>query len=744
MTSSSFSPSEHDQAQPDISNWLPATTRSEPATRGVSLLKTGLSIVRRRKWLIAAFVGVALVIGILVTILATPQYTATAIIEIQRENRNLSVVKGADDSASASAGMDAEFYQTQYGLLASRSLAERVVDQLRLADSEPFFQSFSKKSASAWFANGRPVATAPNRDARRRAAASILLQNIDVTPGRNSRLVTLAFTGPDASFSKKLVDTWAAQFIQQTLARRFDTTSYARHFLEQRLEQLRARIDESERQLVDYASRQSIVNLPGETNPTTGTTSERSLVADDLSSLNRELSQATADRIRAESRLQGGADQSTEALQNSTISQLRGQRVSLAAEYAKMLVQFEPGYPPARAIRQQLGQIDQAISREEQRVSGSLRGVYTASTMREDALANQVKQLEKKVLDFRRRSIQYNIYQRDADTNRQLYDALLQRYKEIGVAGGVGVNNISIVDTAELPVRPSSPLPLLNLGVALLMGLLLGTVAAVILEQLDDRLRNPDDVQKLLGVPLLGTIPKSSSADLMATLQDAKSSLSEAYLSLQTNLAFSTSHGVPKTLAVTSSQPAEGKSTTSVALARSLSRLGKSVVLIDSDMRSPSIHHLFGVENQRGVSNYLSGDDALDTLLLQPGGDALTIMTAGPQPPSAAELLTGDRLASLLRILSNRFDHVIIDVAPVMGLADAPLVGSAVEGMVFVFDSQSTRSHMAQVALERLFGSRTHVLGAVLTKYDSKTNGTYGYGYGYGYGYEYGQRGQAG
>lgn len=739
MTSSSISPSEHDQAQPDIANWLPATTRSEPAIRGVSLLKSGLAIARRRKWLIAAFVGVALVIGILVTILATPQYTATAIIEIQRENRTFSVVKGADDSSSASAGMDAEFYQTQYGLLASRSLAERVVDQLRLADSESFFQSFSKKSASEWFANGRPLASAPNREVRRRAAASILLQNIDVTPGRNSRLVTLAFTGPDASFSKKLVDTWAAQFIQQTLARRFDTTSYARHFLEQRLEQLRTRIDESERQLVDYASRQSIVNLPGETNPTTGATSERSLVADDLASLNRELAQATADRIRAESRLQGGADQSTEALQNSTISQLRGQRVSLAAEYAKMLVQFEPGYPPARAIRQQLAQIDQAISREEQRVSGSLRGVYTASTMRESALANQVKQLEQKVLDFRRRSIQYNIYQRDADTNRQLYDALLQRYKEIGVAGGVGVNNISIVDTAELPVRPSSPRPVLNLAIALLVGLLAGTVAAVILEQLDDRLRNPDDVQKLLGVPLLGTIPKSPSNDLMATLQDAKSSLSEAYLSLQTNLAFSTSHGVPKTLAVTSSQPAEGKSTTSVALARSLSRLGKTVVLIDSDMRSPSIHHLFGVDNQRGVSNYLSGDDAIDTLLQRPGGDPLTIMTAGPQPPSAAELLTGERFASLLRLLSDRFDHVIIDVAPVMGLADAPLVGSAVEGMVFVFDSQTTRSHMAQVALERLFGARTHVLGAVLTKYDAKTNGTYGYGYGY----DYGERNQA-
>lgn len=400
------------------------------------------------------------------------------------------------------------------------------------------------------------------------------------------------------------------------------------------------------------------------------------------------------------------------------------------------MVQFQPDYPPAQAIQRQIVQMDRAIAAEEQRVSGTLRQNYQSSLTREQDLERRVNALKSGVLDFRQRSIQYNIIQRDADTNRQLYDALLQRYKEIGIAGGVGVNNISVVDSAELPERPSSPRLFLNLALALLGGLALGAMAALLLEQLEQGISDPKLVETMLGVPLLGTIPRTDVDNVVSELQNPKSVLYEAYLSLQTTLSFATDHGVPRTLSVTSTQPGEGKSTTSYALARLLARTGRSVVLIDGDMRSPSVHHELGIRNEAGLSTYLSSNAGLADVVQPTDMEKLSVVTAGQQPPSAPELLASDRFAQMLTELRERFDHVVIDAPPVMGLADAPIVGGHVEGMIFVIQSHATHQNMVRVALERLEIANVTVFGAVMTKYNP---GNGHYGYGYGYGYEYGK-----
>nr|WP_206742411.1 CpsD/CapB family tyrosine-protein kinase [Sphingomonas melonis] len=365
-----------------------------------------------------------------------------------------------------------------------------------------------------------------------------------------------------------------------------------------------------------------------------------------------------------------------------------------------------------------------------------MRQNYQSSLTREQDLERRVNALKSGVLDFRQRSIQYNIIQRDADTNRQLYDALLQRYKEIGIAGGVGVNNISVVDPAELPVRPSSPRLFLNLALALLGGLALGAMAALLLEQLEQGISDPKLVETMLGVPLLGTIPRTDVDNVVSELQNPKSVLYEAYLSLQTTLSFATDHGVPRTLSVTSTQPGEGKSTTSYALARLLARTGRSVVLIDGDMRSPSVHHELGIRNEAGLSTYLSSNAGLADVVQPTDMEKLSVVTAGQQPPSAPELLASDRFAQMLTELRERFDHVVIDAPPVMGLADAPIVGGHVEGMIFVIQSHATHQNMVRVALERLEIANVTVFGAVMTKYNP---GNGHYGYGYGYGYEYGK-----
>lgn len=696
------------------------------------------TMLRRHKWIIMGSIVAGLVLGLVFTLLATPLYTAVSTLEIQRETRNFTMVQGAN--ASETSNVDLEFYQTQYGLLRSRALAERVATGLRLHDSPEFFGMFKEARVAQWFDGGRVRADAAPRETRIREAADLLLNNLVVSPERLSRLVNLSFGSPDPAFSKQVVDTWGADFIRSTLERRFGATAYARRFLEGRLAELRERIDASERRLVDYAARESIINLPATTaQPGMGAIGERSLLVDDLAAINRERSDATAARIAAQSRLGARGDIVNEALQNDAIAGLRQRRAELAADYARMMVQFEPEYPPARAVQTQLEQIDRSIAREETRVRQTLRQTYDSAVSREQQLNARVDQLQTGVLDLRRRSIQYNIYQRDVDTSRQLYDALLQRYKEIGVAGGVGVNNISIVDPAELPRRPSSPRFLLNMLLALIAGTAVGVGAAFGIEQIDQGVSDPGEVENLLGVPLIGTIPKVSEEQPIDLLADRKSTLAEAYLSLQTSLAFSTDHGVPRTLAVTSTRPAEGKTTTSYALALSIARTGKRVLLVDGDMRSPSIHHMLNIHQETGLSNFLAGNDEVASLIAKTEFEGLSVMPAGPLPPSSPELLSSDRLSKLIEVLLQSYDHILFDAPPVMGLADAPLLASRVEGVIFVVEYHSTQKAMAKVALGRLRSANAQILGAVVTKFNAK-RAQFGYGYDYGYGYGYGSK----
>jgi capsular exopolysaccharide synthesis family protein len=244
---------------------------------------------------------------------------------------------------------------------------------------------------------------------------------------------------------------------------------------------------------------------------------------------------------------------------------------------------------------------------------------------------------------------------------------------------------------------------------------------------------------QLLGAPLLGTVPVDADNDPVHSLDDPKSVLSEAYLSLRTSLSFATDHGVPKSFAVTSTRPAEGKSTTSVALARALARSNVRTLLVDGDMRSPSLHSLFEVKNRLGLSNFLSGTEDLDELVHTTPVANLSLMTAGPQPPNAAELLSGERFRHLLQLLGTRFDHIVVDAPPVLGLADAPLIGNAVEGVVFVLEAHGTKKGSARVAISRLRAAHAQVIGGVITKFDAQ-KATYGYGYDYGYGYSYGDK----
>lgn len=690
-----------------------------------------LRIAFKHRWVILGAFLAALVLGVAATLLSTPIYTASATLQIDRQATQ--VLEDADVAPAESLIAGEEFFQTQYGLLRSRSLAERVVDRLGLGSSDAFLEEMGVEAPSA------EDGTAAERTRRRRDLVMRTVQdNFDVSPVRGSRLVSISFDSPDPNLSARIANAYAEAFIQSNLERRFESTAYVRDFLEERIAQTKTRLEDAERQLVAYAGQQQIINLTDSTEPNA---QQESLVSRTLSALNASLAAARAERIAAEARWRQANSSALmnlpEVLQNPAIQRLSEERARVSAEYQQKLSIYKPDYPEMQQLSARLAELDQEIASIAGSVRSSVGAQYEVAANEERALQAQVNGLKGDVLDLRDRSIQYNILQREVDTSRTLYDGLLQRYKEVGVAGGVTANNISIVDRAQPPNRPSKPNLLLNIAIAGLIGLGLGVLAALLMEALDETLEKPEDVEEKLGLPVLGVVPLlEKGASPTAALADARSSFSEAYYSIRTALQFSTPEGAPASLLITSSRPAEGKSTTAYAIALNLARIGRRVLLADGDLRNPSMHRVLGAENDVGMSNLLSGNGDLPALVKPTSQQGLDFLACGPLPPNPAELWGGDRLRMVLEGAGQAYDHVVIDGPPVLGFADAPLLASAVQGTVLVIESKQTRRAQARGALRRLVIGDTHLLGAILTKFNVKAT-RYG-GYDYSYDYHYG------
>lgn len=680
--------------------------------------------------IILASILTAMVIGTAATLLMTPIYTATATLQIDREADRILAVDEVQPRESMIQGE--EFFQTQYGILRSRSLAERVVDSLGLASSDQFLRQMGVSPPES------DEGTATSRSAKRRQLVLKAVQdNLGVSPVRGSRLVSVSFNSPSPQLSERLVNAFAENFIQANLDRKYQSSSYAREFLEDRITQTKARLEDAERQLVAYAANQQIINVR-EASAETG--EAQSLTTNNLVALNSALAEARAARVLSEERwrqTQSAALFSIpEVLQNQAIQQLAEEKAKLEAQYQQKLSIYQPEWPEMVQLRSQIDALNTQTNALASNIRSSIRGEFVVASNRERSLQAQVNALKGDVLDLRNRSIQYNILQREVDTSRTLYDGLLQRYKEVGVAGNVAANNISIVDPAVAPQRPSKPRLLVNLALSLLVGIGLGAVIAFLLEALDETLAAPEDVETKLGLPVLGVIPLLEKGVTPAqALSDVRSSFSEAYYSLRTALQFSTPNGTPASLLVTSSRPAEGKSTTAYVTAVNLARLGRRVLLADGDLRNPSMHRVVGVENEAGMSNLLSGGGELSALVTKTSQENLDFIPCGPLPPNPAELWGGDRVRRVLEEVATMYDHVVIDGPPVLGFADAPLLASAVGGTVFVLEAKGTRRAQARGALKRLQVGNARLLGAVLTKFNTQTTQYGGYDYAYDYNY---------
>ncbi|MGQ4659009.1 polysaccharide biosynthesis tyrosine autokinase [Lysobacter sp. F6437] len=684
-------------------------------------------ILRERQWLVLGVLGAVVLLTLVFTLLATPIYRAGTTLQIERDTIQVTNFEGVSPVDAAG---DGDFYQTQYELLKSRSLALRVIQDLELVEHPQYADRIEAvDEALAEKTDGEVVPTT-RQQARERALVGQLQQALTIEPIRNSRLVKINFDSPDPRLAARVANTYADAFIASNLERRFDASAYATKYLEERLAQLKARLEDSERAVVQFSAQEQIVSV-GDDQP--------SLSAQSLSQLNNALGAVQDQRIKTEAMWRQATSGSgmglPQVVENPLIQTLREQRAVLESEYQEKLGTYKPDYPDMVRLRGQIEELDRQVATEVGNIRTAIETQYRSALAQESLLRDQISGLKGDVLDLQGRSIQYNILKREADTNREIYDALLQRYKEIGVAGGVGANNISVIDRAVVPNGRHSPRLALNLAVGLLLGLFGGVLLAFLLHHLDRTVKTPAALRDLTGRPVLGVIPLLGENTTPAqAAADLRSPFAEAYRSVRTALQFATPHGLPHSLLITSANATEGKTTSAVELARNIAQLGKRVVLVDADLRNPSLHRVLGLSNGVGLSSVLSGAVEQGSALQRLEDQKLSVMTSGPLPPSPPELLAGDRLTALMQALRADFDVIVLDGPPVLGLADAPLLAHQAEATVLVAAAEATRSDALQIAIQRLTSVRARILGTLLTRFDLKRKGE---GYSYTY-YSYG------
>ncbi|WP_225206965.1 GumC family protein [Novosphingobium huizhouense] len=697
-------------------------------------LRYMLAVARRNLFAIGAIIGVALSLTVIATLLTTPKYTATAKIQINDSSGRVFADEDMQDESLGASWDTDRFLKTQTEVISSRSLAMRVAQRLNLAGSPGFFAAQEAKAPEA----GTPLAEAQSR------AASLLLDGLNVNLPRDSRVVSIEFTSTDPELSAKIANAYVDEFIQSNLQRKFDSSSYARTFLGEQLQLAKQKVEESERALNAYARGNGLI-IPrsnggsGDKDSNVGS----SVTTSSLLQLNGAANDATAKRIAAEGRWRAISAvpllSSNEVLTNATINSLLSQKASIEASLKEEQSRHLDDYPAVLAKRSQLKAINDQIQITASNIKNAVRSDYEAAKQAEQSLTSQVATLKGDTLAEQDRTVQYGLLSRDADTNRQVYEGLLERYKKLNAIAGVSLSNISVVDQAQAPAVPSSPRLLRNLVIGMIAGIALAGIFVFIREQFNDSIRVPDDVEQKLEMALLGVIPGARDDDPDAALADPKSAVTEAYNSLRGSLMYSTSEGLPKVIQVTSAQPAEGKTTTSLAMATGFARMGRTVLLIDADLRRPSVHRRVDVSNEAGLSTLLTSHADLADIALATSVPNLSVLPSGPVPPSPTELLSSNRLEELLTEGARHFDTVIVDSPPVLGLADAPLMSALVDGVVFVVEANRNRRGSLRGAIRRLRTMRPIILGAVLTKFEATKAGNQYYSdyYGYDY-YQYG------
>ena len=723
---------------PDMSEYDSSRTLgSEELSRALRQL---WSTFYRNRLLIVGIVAAAMLVGLGITLLMTPKYRATTSVQIDQQATNVLGSSGQDALQQSDAWQDADrFLQTQTDVLQSRAMAMAVMQDLNLSSNDDFVRKMGANPAD------QPEGPLSLSDTKREQILKILSDDLKVNLPRNSRVAEINFTSPDPRLAARIANAFASDFMVFNMNRKFGSSTYARNFLQSQLADTRTKLEESERALLTYARSAGLLDVSGGiaaiADSSGSSAAPRSLTTSNLVQLNDAYAQAEAARVQAQQHWEQASAtpplQLQEVLTNPAVMQLSQLKAQAQAAYQQDLQRHKPDYPQMQQAAAHIAELDRQLSTLAIAIRGSIKDQYQTALKQEQALAGSVNGLKRSTQNEQSRSVEYNILKRAVDTNRTMYDSLLQRFSEVSAQAGVAANNISQVDVADTPARPVSPRPLINLTLAGMLGLLVAGGFVFLRDKFDDSIRTPEDIPIKLGLTFLNSTPLiGDTVTPYEAIEDPRSSLSEAYAALRTSIELGRLGGAPRTMSVTSTRQSEGKSTSSFAIARNFAKIGRSVVLIDGDLRKPSLHRLVNAYNNTGLSNLLAGLADIDETLQDIGIAGLSLMSAGPLPPNPAELLSGARLPEIIGQLSERFDLVIIDAPPVLGLADAIIIGSVTETTLFVIEANGSHHGHAKAAVRRLTANGVNIIGALLSKYDARKIG-YGYGYGYNYAYSY-------
>lgn len=719
-----------------------------------------LGIVRQYLWVILAVVGAIVLLAALKLFTMTPIYTAQSTILVER---NFPKVLAINDLLTENDEADV-YYRTQYGILKSRSLAAAVIKEEGLEEAELPAATSAKPGliAGIWKDAAEQIKRVSERrgkispsaeSAETKARPELVdayLRHLEVTPIQGTRLVKVGYSSDSAELSARVANAHCLAYIRQGLGLYADASGEAQRFLDQKLVELKERVEKSEVALNNYRRDKGILSLSGREN----------IVVDRLSDLNKELTDAEGNRIALEAEVKliraRNYDYIPEVVNSNLIQTLKQNLIQLEAQYASLSRQFKVSYPPLAQLEAQVEETRNRLAREVERVVGGIQSAYLAASAREKEFRAKLEEQRGLALGLKDDSVQYAILQREVDTNRQLYDSVLQRLKEMGVSTAVRVSNVTIIDKAEPPLSPSSPRKARGLLIAAMIGLAGGLGLAFLLEYLNDTLKNPQEAERYLNLPSLGIVPKfcesgrgaltniralqpqliSRAAAAVPMLSAADSTImGEAYRALRTTLVLARQVGPPQTVLFTSATASEGKTMTTLNEAIAFAHLGMRVLVIDADLRRPRCHEILDLDNVAGLAAALSGQSTIEEVIQPTSVSNLWFISAGTSPLNSTDLLGSSQMRELLGYVRERFDYILIDSSPVIPVSDAVVIAAMVDGVVMVINGHRTPKQIVKAACARLEYARARILGVLLNQVDLRSpHFAYYNRYGYGYG----------
>jgi succinoglycan biosynthesis transport protein ExoP len=699
-------------------------------------------VILKRKWTIISFTFIVLIATAVMTFTTSPIYRSTATLQINKENPQ--VVDFKEIFSINTTEMD--YHQTQYRILESRTLARRVIHSLKLSE-HPEFLPKPKTAYQEWkgkifafffgFFSSPKEDSSPSETKKEILLINQFLSRLKIEPIRNSLLVKIHFDSNYPELSAQVANAVAATYMQQNLEIRFITTEKAKEWLTGQLQDLKGKVERADEDLQIFGSKHDIISLEEKEN----VTMQR------LTELNEALTKAESDRIAKEAiyrQIKGkNIDSLPPILENKLISDLKQAYIQLEAQYVKQLETLKPDHPEMSRLKKQMEILKSRLDGEISKIAAGIKNDYESGLKREALLRQAFQQQKKKAMEMKEKAIQYNILKREADTNRELYRGLLQKMKEAGISAGITASNIQLVDQAELPISPYKPNKRLNLTLALIVGLFLGVGVAFFFEYLDNSVKTPEDVEQLVRLPFFGLVPEisherrrrvdreTSCPVELITFGHPRSMLSEAYRNIRTSILLSFSGKPPKKIVISSPNPAEGKTTTAINTAIALSQTGTRVLIIEADLRKPKIHRIFEQENGMGLSNFLSGNAELDSVIKKTEIPNLFYIPSGPLPPNPSELLGSSIFKGMIDSLGEQFDHIVLDSPPILGFADSLVLSTSVDGIILVVQGGKTPRETLQQAKDVLSQVNARILGVVINRVNIRRSRYDGFGYYY-------------